>query len=80
MKLKTRLLVLAVAAGVMLLCQVAWVAAEKEPEVGNSIGNPSFSAPVGAEDAAYLGLSGPSAFTLSDIKAPYVLIESFNST
>lgn len=78
MKLKTRLLVLAVAAGVMLLCQVAW--ADSDPTVGKSIGNVSFSAPVGAEDAAYLGLSGPSGFTLSDVKAPYVLIESFNST
>ena len=80
MKFKTRLLVLAIAAGVMLLCQVAWVAAEKEPEVGSSIGNASFSAPVTAEDAKYLGLSGDTAFTLSDVKAPYVLIESFNST
>ena len=80
MKLKTRLLILAIAAGVMLLCQVAWVAADKDPEVGNSIGNPSFSAPLTAEDATYLGLSGPSAFTLSDIKAPYVLIESLSTT
>ncbi len=80
MKLKTRLLILAIVAGVMLLCQVAWVAAEKEPEEGNSIGTVSFSAPVTAEDATYLGLSGQSAFTLRDIKSPYVLVESFNTT
>ena len=80
MKLKTRLLILPIAAVVMLLCQVAWVAADKDPEVGNSIGNPSFSAPLTAEDATYLGLSGQSAFTLKDIKSPYVLVESFSTT
>ena len=80
MKLKTRLLVLAAAAFVMLLCQVAWEAAAQDPEVGISIGNPSFSAPLTAEDATYLGLSGQSAFTLKDIKSPYVLVESFSTT
>jgi len=80
MKQKTRLLVLATCLGVLMLCQVAWVAAEKEPEVGTNLGNVSFSAPVAAEDATYLGLAGPAAFKLSDIKATYVLIESMNTT
>lgn len=80
MKQKTRLLILAICVGVLLLCQVALVAAEKEPEVGNNIGNVSFSAPVTAEGATHLGLAGQTAFTLKDIKSPYVLIESMNTT
>jgi hypothetical protein len=80
MKQKNRWLVLAVCLGVLLLCQVAWVAAESEPKVGMSIGNVSFSAPISGEDATYLGLASPAAFKLSDIKAPYVLIESMNTT
>jgi thiol-disulfide isomerase/thioredoxin len=80
MKHKTRLLLLATCLGVLLLCQVALVAAESEPKAGMSIGNVSFSAPISAEDATYLGLAKPAPFTLSDIKAPYVLVESFNTT
>lgn len=80
MKQKTRLLLLATCLGVFLLCQAALVAAESEPKVGMSIGNVSFSAPISAEDATYLGLAGPAAFKLSDIKAPYILIESMNTT
>jgi len=80
MKKKSLLLVLATCLGVLLLCQVALVAAESEPTVGMSIGNVSFSAPISAEDATYLGLSGPAPFTLKDIKSPYVLIESLNTT
>jgi hypothetical protein len=80
MKQKTRLLLLATCLGVLMLCQVALVAAESEPKAGMSIGNVSFSAPISAEDATYLGLAKPAPFTLSDIKAPYVLLESMNST
>ena len=80
MKRKTLLLFLATCLGVLMLCQVAQVAAESEPTVGSSVGNVSFSAPVSAQDATYLGLAGPAAFTLKDIKAPYVLIESMNTT
>lgn len=77
---KTRLMILAICIGVLILCQVVWAAAEKEPEVGLNIGNVAFSAPLTAEDASYLGLAGQSAFTLKDIKAPYVLVESFNTS
>ncbi len=80
MKQKTLMSMLALCVGMLLLCQVARVAAEKEPEVGYSIGNVSFSAPLTAEDATYLGLAGPAAFTLGDIKSPYVLVEQFNTT
>jgi thiol-disulfide isomerase/thioredoxin len=80
MKRKSLLLVLALCLGVMLLCQVAWVAADTEPTVGTNLGNVSFSAPITAEDVKYLGLSSAAPFHLSDIKSPYVLIESFNTT
>jgi hypothetical protein len=80
MKPKTLLLVLAICLGALLLCQVAWVAADTEPTVGTNLGNVSFSAPVTPEDVTYLGLSGAAPFHLGDIKSPYVLIESMNTT
>jgi hypothetical protein len=80
MKRKTLLLVLATCLGVMMLCQVAWVMADSEPKVGMNVGNVSFSAPITPEDATYLGLASPAPFTLKDIKAAYVLIESMNTT
>ena len=55
-------------------------AAEAEPKVGLNVGNVPFSAPVAPEDATYLGLAGQTDFTLKDIKAPYVIIESLHST
>jgi len=63
-----------------MLCQVAWAAADTEPTVGTNLGNVGFSAPLTSEDAKYLGLSSQAPFHLSDIKSPYVLIESFNTT
>ncbi len=80
MKRKSLLLVLALCLGMFMLCQVAWVAADTEPTVGTNLGNVAFSAPISAEDAKYLGLSGAAPFHLSDIKSPYVLVESFNTT
>jgi hypothetical protein len=80
MKQKRFSLVLATCLGLLMLCHPALVAAEAEPKVGLNIGNVCFSAPITAEDAAYLGLPGQADFTLNDIKAPYVLIESLKST
>jgi hypothetical protein len=80
MKRKTLLLVLATFLGVLMFSHPAWLAAEAEPKVGLNVGDVAFSAPTTAEEAAYLGLAGPAAFTLKDIKAPYVLIESIHST
>ena len=78
MKKQIFLLVLAICSGVLVLCQVARVAADTEPRVGMNIGSVSFSAPLTAADAAYLGLRGQTPFTLSDIKSPYVVVESMN--
>jgi len=49
------------------------------PPVGHNAGNVAFSAPLSPEDATYLGLAKPAPFTLKDIKAPFVLAESFNT-
>lgn len=65
---------------VLLVCSGISMAAEQEPVVGYNAGNVQFSAPLSAEDATYLGLSKPAPFSLKDIKADYVLVESFNTT
>jgi hypothetical protein len=78
MKKKTLLSVLAMCFGVVILCLATRAAAEREPRVGINIGNVSFSAPVTAAGAAYLGLRGQTPFSLSDIKSPYVVVESMN--
>ena len=65
----------------LLVCftTVSW-AQEKEPAVGQSVGNVKFPAPASEADAKYLGLSKAQAFSLKDIKAPYVLVEQFSTT
>lgn len=55
-------------------------AQEKEPKVGQSVGNVKFPTPMSDEDAKYLGLDKAKEFNLKDVKAPYVLVESFNTT
>jgi thiol-disulfide isomerase/thioredoxin len=79
MKKKAFVRFLAMCLGVILLCLATRAAADREPRVGMNIGNVSFSAPITAEDATYLGLSGQRPFTLSDIKSPYVVVESMNT-
>jgi thiol-disulfide isomerase/thioredoxin len=79
MKKKTFLAVLMMCFGVVTLCLVNGAAADREPRVGMNIGNVSFSAPITAADATYLGLSGQRPFTLSEIGAPYVVVESMNT-
>jgi thiol-disulfide isomerase/thioredoxin len=80
MKRKNLVRILGICLAVGLLGSGISVAAEKEPVVGYNAGNVQFSAPLTAEDAAYLGLAKPAPFTLKDIKADYVLVESFNTT
>jgi peroxiredoxin len=55
-------------------------AAEKEPVVGQSVGAAKFKAPITEDGAKYLGLAKADAFTLADVKAPYVMVEQFNNT
>jgi peroxiredoxin len=54
-------------------------AAEAEPKVGQSVGIAKFKAPVTEEGAKYLGLPKADAFSLADVKAPYLLVEQFNT-
>jgi len=55
-------------------------AAEAEPKVGQMVGIAKFKAPVSEEGAKYLGLAKAAPFTLKDVKAPYVLVEQFNTS
>jgi peroxiredoxin len=55
-------------------------AAEAEPKVGQSVGIAKFKAPITEEGAKYLGLAKADAFTLADVKAPYLLVEQFNTS
>jgi hypothetical protein len=80
MKRKTLFLVLGTCLAVLLLCHGALLAAEKEPAVGHQAGNVAFSAPISAGDATYLGLASPAPFTLKDIKADFVMVETMNTT
>jgi len=80
MKRKSLVWILATCLAILLVCQGASMAAQKEPVVGYNAGNVKFSAPTSAKDATYLGLAQPAPFTLKDIKADYVLAESMNTT
>ena len=55
-------------------------AAEKDPVVGQSVGIAKFKAPLTEDVAKYLGLPKADAFTLADVKAPYLLVEQFNTS
>jgi peroxiredoxin len=55
-------------------------AAEKDPVVGQSVGIVKFKAPITEEGAKYLGLAKAAPFTLTDVKAPYLLVEQFNTS
>ena len=80
MKRKNLIGILATCLGIVLVCSGISVAAEQEPVVGYNAGNVQFSTPLSAEDASYLGLAKPAPFTLKDIKADYVLVESFSTS
>jgi thiol-disulfide isomerase/thioredoxin len=56
------------------------VAAEAEPKVGQSVGIVKFNAPLSDDEAKYLGLAKAQPFSLTDVKAPYVLVEQFNTS
>jgi peroxiredoxin len=55
-------------------------AAEKEPVVGQVVANAKFKAPITEDGAKYLGLAKADAFALQDVKAPFVLVEQFNTS
>jgi len=63
----------------LFITAVSW-AADVDPKVGQTVGNVKLPKPMSDEDAKYLGLDSAKEFTLKDVKAPYVLVEQFNTT
>jgi peroxiredoxin len=64
--------------GIMvLLLSVAALPAMGYVEAGNKLGDLEFPAPLGPEDASYLGVAPGQPFKLSQMKAPYALVEVF---
>ena len=53
--------------------------AEAEPKVGQMVPVVKLNAPITPEGANYLGLAKDAPFTIKDVKAPYVLVEQFNT-
>jgi len=63
-----------------LVCFLSALAlAEAEPQVGQMV-SIKFPKPMSDEDAKYLGLPKAEEFTVKDIKAPFLLVEQFNTT
>lgn len=73
---KTALMALAGCLTILLAMGSLSVAAPPQ----NKIANLKFSGTLSEADQKYLGLEKPGAFTLQDIKAPYVLIEIMRTT
>ena len=68
----------ALAACLMLLLAMGSLSSAAPPP--NKLANLRFSGTLSEADQKYLGLEKPGAFTLQDIKAPYVLIEITRTT
>jgi hypothetical protein len=80
MKRKSRWLALGCCLSLLVMVTAVSMAADVEPKVGQMVGNFKFPPPMSDADAKYLGLAKAAGFTLKDIKAPFVLVEQFNTT
>jgi thiol-disulfide isomerase/thioredoxin len=80
MKRKSRWLALGCCLSLLVMVTAVSMAADVEPKVGQMVGNFKFPAPMSDADAKYLGLAKAAGFSLKDIKAPFVLVEQFNTT
>jgi peroxiredoxin len=79
--MKNKLLVLrCVLALVFFLGAVSLAGAEADPKVGQVLGPVKFAQPLTDGEAQYLGLAKAGEFTIKDVKAPYILIEQFNTS
>jgi thiol-disulfide isomerase/thioredoxin len=76
---RKKLMVLACCLALVFSLRAVALAAKSEPKVGQSVGNLTFPPPLSEEDANYLGLTKRDAFSLQEIKSPYVLVEQFNT-
>lgn len=74
MQLKRWLGYTGVLAGLVLLLSLP---AQAQVKAGDSVGNLEFPAPLSGEDAKYLGVAPDKPFRLSDLNAPYLLLEAF---
>jgi peroxiredoxin len=61
----------------VLLLSVAALPALGYVEAGNKLGDLEFPAPLTPEDATYLGVPAGKPFKLSQVGAPYILVEVF---
>ena len=75
-----KLMVLACCLALVFSLSAAALTAKPEPKVGQSVGNLTFPPPLSDKDAKYLGLVGRNAFSLQNIKSPYVLVEQFTTS
>ena len=65
--------------GTVLVLFALAASAQELPKAGDKLGKISFTAPVSAEDLAYLGVGkGAKEFTLDQIKAPLVVLQLFS--
>jgi hypothetical protein len=79
--MRNKLMVLScVLALVFFLGAVSLAGAEAEPKVGQVVGAVKFAKPLTDAEVQYLGLAKAGEFTLKDVKAPYILIEQFNTS
>ena len=79
---RKKLMALACCLGLIFSFRTVALAAEPQPKpkVGQSVGNLTFPQPLSKEDSNYLGLAKMDAFSLQDIKSPYVLVEQFTTS
>ena len=80
MNRKSRWLALGCCLALLVFCTTVSFAQEKDPVVGQSVGNVKFPAPASDADAKYLGLDKARVFTLKEVKTPYILVEQFSTT
>ncbi len=80
MKLTKKGIALGCCLALVLCFCAAPLFAEADPKVGYVLGPVKFAKPLSDDEAKYLGLAKADAFTLKDVKSPYVLIEQFNTS
>jgi peroxiredoxin len=77
---RKRILVLSCCVALLFFGSTISLAAEADPKVGQVVGPVKFKAPITPEGAKYLGLAQADGFTIKDVKAPFVLVEQFNTS
>jgi hypothetical protein len=78
--MRNKVLVLSCCLALIFCLGAASLAAEKDPVVGQMVGIVKFKAPITEDGAKYLGLAKAGDFSLTDVKAPYLLVEQFNTS